>query len=125
MKDYYQAKGVWRIDDNVFKQTFYFIRQYPTWQKMTDISNNSNKLIKEVEKTAVIAADAETNIEVVNKAMSNYVPVEFQKAVFAHIVDGLNYNEIEAKFGVGQEDLKEYRARLIWAVAMEMGWIYS
>lgn len=125
MKDYYQSKGIWRIDDNIFKQTYYFIRQYPKWQEMTDISSSTNKLLKEVEKTAVIAADAETNIEVVNKAMSNYVPVEFQKAVFAHIVDGLNYNEIEAKFDVSQEDLKEYRARLIWAVASEMGWIYT
>lgn len=125
MKDYYQSKGIWRIDDNVFKQTFYFIRQYPKWQEMTDISSSTNKLLKEVEKTAVIAADAETNIEVVNKAMSNYVPKEFREAVFAHIVDGLNYNEIEAKFDVSQEDLKEYRARLIWAVASEMGWIYT
>ena len=125
MKDYYQAKGIWRMDDNVFKQTFYFIRQYPKWQEMTDISNNTSKLIKDVEKTAVIAADAETNIEVVNKAMVNYVPAEFQNAVFAHIVDGLNYNDIEAKFGVTQEDIKEYRARLIWAVASEMGWIYT
>ena len=125
MKDYYQAKGIWRIDDNVFKQTFYFIRQYPKWQEMTDISSNTSKLIKDVEKTAVIAADAETNIEVVNKAMVNYVPAEFQNAVFANIVDGLNYNDIEAKFGVIQEDIKEYRARLIWAVASEMGWIYT
>ena len=124
MKDYYQSKGIWRIDDNVFRQTYYFIRQYPKWLRLRDGNKETKKFINQVENVAVNAADAKANIEVVDKALRNFVSQEFREAVMAHIVEGLNYNQIEARYGVSQEDIKEYRSRLIYAVAEDMGWNY-
>lgn len=124
MKDYYQSKGIWRIDDNVFRQTYYFIRQYPKWLRLRDGNKETKKFINQVENVAVNAADAKANIEVVDNALRNFVSQEFREAVMAHIVEGLNYNQIEARYGVSQEDIKEYRSRLIYAVAEDMGWNY-
>ena len=124
MKDYYQSKGIWRIDDNVFRQTYYFIRQYPKWLRLRDGNKETKKFINQVENVAVNAADAKANIVVVDNALRNFVSQEFREAVMAHIVEGLNYNQIEARYGVSQEDIKEYRSRLIYAVAEDMGWNY-
>ena len=123
MRDYYQKKRIWKIDDNVFKQTYYFIKQYPKWLSLTDFEE-SNRFIKEVESSAVNAADASVNIEIVNKSIKNYVPKEYRIPVMAHICQNLDYDEIEAIYGVSNADLKEYKARLIYAVAEEMGWNY-
>ena len=66
-------------------------------------------------------ATARRYVEAVDLGLKRYVPEVYRKAVFAHMVDGVEYTDLEETSFASASTLKRYAQVFVWGVAEELG----
>ena len=69
-------------------------------------------------------ATARRYVEAVDLGLKRYVPEVYRKAVFAHMVDGVEYTDLEETSFASASTLKRYAQVFVWGVAEELGEIF-
>ena len=64
---------------------------------------------------------AEQYLEAIDHGLERYVPAQYRDAVFAHLVDGREYSDLEEQYFVSASTLKRYVQVFVWGVAEELG----
>lgn len=141
MKNYYQQKkGGWSLEPVIYAKTVKQIRCYRFFRRILEAEDAgaasegadaaSQFASAEVEgagaalNSAEIAA-ARQYVDAIEQALELYVPSEYREAVFAHMVDGAEYLDLEERFFVSASTMKRYAQVFVWGVATELGETFS
>ncbi len=112
MKNYYQQKKTGcKLEPVIYAKTVKLIRCYRHFQKV--VSSDEAKT-----KSGQLAG---RYIRTIDLALQRYVPEQYRDAVFAHLVDGVQYMRLEEKHYVSTSTMKRYVQVCVWGVAEELG----
>ena len=138
MKSYYQQKkGGWTLEPVIYAKTVKQIRCYRFFRRILDEGGETGgeEAGLEVARKADGApaqglssqpdlATARRYVEAVDLGLKRYVPEVYRKAVFAHVVDGVEYTDLEETSFASASTLKRYAQVFVWGVAEELGEIF-
>ena len=121
MKNYYQQKkGGWCLEPVIYAKTVKQIRCYRFFQQMIrDYAAAGPEERSKMDLQDVMIAEAYVNA--IDQGLQSYVPAEYREAVFAHLVDGEEYIDLEDRFFVSASTMKRYVQVFVWGVAKELG----
>jgi len=122
MKSYYQvSKGGYTLKDCIYRKTTNLISCYRHLEdviRQIDDKESSGK-IGEIEYTK--RGKAKYYIKIIDKvAFTNMLPVEYQKAIFEHLVDKAEYKYLEKKYFLSTPAMKKYTQIFVYLVAKEL-----
>ncbi|MBQ9060164.1 MAG: hypothetical protein IJ128_03380 [Firmicutes bacterium] len=116
MKNYYQQKkGGWKLEPVIYAKTVKQIQCYRFFQKILE---------KEKQVSGAVVAEnpvAAKYVRAVDRGLERFVPEAYREAVFAHMVDGRSYADLEEACFVSASTLKRYVQAFVWGVAEELG----
>lgn len=147
MKNYYQQKkDGWKLEPVIYAKTVKQIQCYRFFQKilaeevftadgLAGDRPAEKSFVQETQAEAVCVQEtrasetiepagrqvAERYVRAVDRALEHYVPDTYRDAVFAHMVDGKKYTELEETCFVSASTLKRYVQAFVWGVAEELG----
>lgn len=125
MKNYYQQqKGGFKLNPKVYAKIRKEIECYRFWEEK--INQRESKSILNIPKKEfdnMILAKAK--IDIIDKALINYVPEDYRKAVFEHTVDNAEYIDLEDKYHFTTPTIKRYVQRFTYGVAKLLGEDYT
>ncbi len=121
MKNYYQQKkGGWCLEPVIYAKTVKQIRCYRFFQQMIrDYAEAGMEERSKMDLQDVMIAEAYVNA--IDQGLQSYVPSEYREAVFAHLVDGEEYIDLEDRFFISSSTMKRYVQVFVWGVAKELG----
>ena len=121
MKNYYQQKkGGWNLEPVIYAKTVKQIGCYRFFQQIVkDYESASPERRK--ESWVMDKVVAEQYLEAIDHGLERYVPAQYRDAVFAHLVDGREYSDLEEQYFVSASTLKRYVQVFVWGVAEELG----
>ncbi|MBQ9015118.1 MAG: hypothetical protein IJ109_03265 [Firmicutes bacterium] len=122
MKNYYQQKkGGWKLEPVIYAKTVKQIQCYRFFQKMLAEKSyvREDGILQEAHVTG--RQVAEKYVRAVDLGLKRYVPEAYRDAVFAHMVDGKGYAELEETCFTSSSTLKRYVQAFVWGVAEELG----
>lgn len=112
MKNFYQQKkGGWRLEPVIYAKTLKQIRCYRYFQRMLLEGSCPPSSLDNLRRY----------MSAVEQSLTSYVPEAYRLAVFAHLVDDMDYHFIEEHFFVSIPTLKRYTQVFIWGVAECLG----
>lgn len=147
MKNYYQQKkDGWKLEPVIYAKTVKQIQCYRFFQKilaeevftadgLAGDRPAEKSFVQETQAEAVCVQEtrasetvepagrqvAERYVQAVDRALERYVPEAYRDAVFAHMVDGKKYTELEETCFTSASTLKRYVQAFVWGVAEELG----
>ena len=121
MKNYYQQKkGGWRLEPVIYAKTVKQIGCYRFFcRKIEEFEGCSPE--KRTESALADKVVAEHYVRAIERGLKLYVPEEYRNAVFEHLVDGMEYIELEEKYYLSASTMKRYVQVFVWGVAEELG----
>ena len=135
MKNYYQQKkDGWKLEPVIYAKTVKQIQCYRFFQKIL-AEEGDKSYVQEAGAEAVCLREnqapekpgpesrqvAKKYVQAVDRALERYVPEAYRDAVFAHMVDGKKYTELEETCFTSASTLKRYVQAFVWGVAEELG----
>ena len=145
MKNYYQQKkGGWRLEPVIYAKTVKQIGCYRFFQNLIQSYDAESSAAKDFNHDAASSAAKDTShdaappqeqtetahlermaaeqyVRAIDQALQLYVPAEYRNAVFAHLVDGAEYTELEERYFLSASTMKRYVQVFVWGVAEELG----
>ena len=113
MKNYYQQKkDGWKLEPVIYAKTVKQIQCYRFFEKI--LAETETSCVR--EETV-----AEKYVGAVDRGLERYVPEAYREAVFAHMVDGKSYAELEETSFTSASTMKRYVQAFVWGVAEELG----
>ena len=134
MKNYYQQKkGGWSLEPVIYAKTVKQIRCYRFFRRILEAedagaASEGADAVSEGACAALNSAEiaaARQYVDAIDQALERYVPSEYREAVFAHMVDGAEYLDLEERFFVSASTMKRYAQVFVWGVATELGETFS
>lgn len=121
MKNYYQQKkGGWTLEPVIYAKTVKQIRCYRFFQELVENLTEGSPTRQDESRMADKLV-AQQYLTAIDRGLQRYVPAQYREAVFAHMVDGTEYTELEEKYFVSSSTLKRYAQVFVWGVAEELG----
>ena len=128
MKSYYQQKkGGWTLEPVIYAKTVKQIRCYRFFRRILDEgreTDGAEAAPAQGSSSQPDLATARRYVEAVDLGLKRYVPEVYRKAVFAHMVDGVEYTDLEETSFASASTLKRYAQVFVWGVAEELGEIF-
>lgn len=128
MKSYYQQKkGGWTLEPVIYAKTVKQIRCYRFFRRILDEggeTGGAEAAPAQGSSSQPDLATARRYVEAVDLGLKRYVPEVYRKAVFAHMVDGVEYTDLEETSFASASTLKRYAQVFVWGVAEELGEIF-
>lgn len=125
MKNYYQQKkGGWSLEPVIYAKTIKQIRCYRFFQSIIK-EYEAMSPERRTERSMLDKIVAERYMQAIEEGLRRYVPAEYRPAVFAHLVDDVEYTILEEKHFVSASTLKRYVQVFVWGVAEELGENFS
>ena len=128
MKSYYQQKkGGWTLEPVIYAKTVKQIRCYRFFRRILDEGSETDgaeAAPAQGSSSQPDLATARRYVEAVDLGLKRYVPEVYRKAVFAHMVDGVEYTDLEETSFASASTLKRYAQVFVWGVAEELGEIF-
>lgn len=127
MKNYYQQKkDGWKLEPVIYAKTVKQIQCYRFFRRILSEGTDAGKSCVREDGILQESRDsgrkvAERYVQAVERGLERYVPEAYREAVFAHMVDGRGYAELEETCFLSASTLKRYVQAFVWGVAEELG----
>lgn len=121
MKNYYQQKkGGWCLEPVIYAKTVKQIRCYRFFQQLVrEYESAEPGRRSEIDLRDVMTA--QQYVRAIEQGLQQYVPAQYRDAVFDHMVDGVEYYELEEKYYLSRSSMKRYAQVFVWGVAEALG----
>ena len=121
MKNYYQQKkGGWNMEPVIYAKTVKQIRCYRFFQQIVEDYESASPQ-RQTEDGLMDKVVAQQYLQAIDQGLQRYVPAEYRPAVFAHMVDGVEYSDLENEYFFSVSTMKRYVQVFVWGVAEELG----
>ena len=127
MKNYYQIKEMgYVLPHPIYRKTVNTIRAYNFYRSISNREDEDGEINRSLEGEAVAlaavnSASVDYYIDAIHTALSKYVIEEYREPVFRHLVDAVEYFELERDHGISASTLKRWVQRWVFGVATELG----
>lgn len=121
MKNYYQQKkGGWTLEPVIYAKTVKQIRCYRFFRKIVEQYETTSPE-RRTESALMDKVVAEQYLNAIDQGLLRYVPEDYRAPVFAHMVDGAEYLDLEERYYLSASTMKRYVQVFVWGVAEELG----